>query len=59
MKLFRFSVVSNPLYRDQAQWYLAMNFLKQNDIDNAKIVLESIKQGDFNYTQAQVILSAF
>jgi len=54
-----FSAVSNPLYRDQAQWYLAMNFLKQSDTDNAKTILESIQQGDFNYAKAQEILSAF
>lgn len=52
-----FSNVSNPLFKDQARWYLAMNFLKQSDMDNAKTVLESIEQRDYNYAKAQKILN--
>jgi len=52
-----FSAVNNALYKDQAQWFLAMTFLKQSDIENAAIVLASIKEGDFNYTKAQQILA--
>ncbi len=54
-----FSAVSNPLFKDQAQWYLAMIFLKQSDMANAKTVLESIKEGDYNYAKAQEILDAY
>lgn len=54
-----FSSVVNPLYKEQAQWYLAMNFLKQSDKENAKTILESIEQGDFNYEKAQEILKEF
>ena len=53
-----FSAVNNPLFKDQANWYLAMAFLKQSDMTNAKTVLESIKKGDFNYVKAQEILRA-
>ncbi len=53
-----FSSINNPLYKDQAQWYLAMTFLKQSDLANAKTVLESIKEGDFNYAKVQEILES-
>ena len=53
-----FSAVSNPLFKDQAQWYLSMTFLKQSDMTNAKTILEAVKKGDFNYTKAQEILQA-
>lgn len=51
-----FSAVTNPLYKDQAQWYLAMTFLKQSDLGSAKTVLGAIEKGDFKYDQAQEIL---
>lgn len=51
-----FRDVKNPLYQDQAQWYLAMAHLKQGDLGNAKLILQKIKEGDFNYSMAQEIL---
>lgn len=51
-----FSSVTNPLYKDQAQWYLAMTFLKQNDLASAGTILKTIQSGDFNYQKAQEIL---
>lgn len=54
-----FSAIQNPLFKDQAYWYLAMNFLKQSDMENAKTILETIQPGEFNYAKAQEILEAF
>ncbi len=52
-----FSAVVNPLFKEQAQWYLGMNFLKRSDMENAKTILEGIKEGDFKYEKAQEILN--
>ncbi len=51
-----FSSVTNPLYKDQAQWYLAMTFLKQSDLGSASTILDSIQEGEFKYQEAQEIL---
>ncbi len=51
-----FKAVDNPLFIDQAQWYLAMTLLKKNDVGQVKKVLENIKNGDFKYEEAQEIL---
>jgi len=51
-----FSAVQNPLFKDHAQWYLAMNFLKQSDMGNARTILETIQKGEYKYSQAQEIL---
>lgn len=53
-----FTSITNPLYKEQAQWYLAMNFLKQSDLESAKTTLSEIQSGDFNYNKAQEILEA-
>ena len=54
-----FTSVNNPLYKDQAQWYMAMTFLKQSDLTSARTILELIEKGDFNYEKAQDLLSSF
>ena len=39
-------LVQNPLYRDQSLWYKGMTFLKQNNLDSAREIFESIVEMD-------------
>jgi tetratricopeptide (TPR) repeat protein len=38
-----FKSISNELYQDEANWYIAMAYLKQNKIEEAKPYLQKIK----------------
>ncbi len=51
-----FSVIDATPYREKAQWYLAMIFLKQSDARNAQTILESIQPNEVHYDEAQSIL---
>jgi len=45
--LLTFNSISNPLYNDEANWYSAMVFIKQNKMEEAKARLKRIKGGKY------------
>lgn len=49
----------NYLYQEQAQWYLALTYLKLNQIENSKKLLQSIiqEEGGFYSEQAKELLA--
>ncbi len=47
---------NHPLLVEQTRWYLALAFLKQNDQENAKALLEEIKPGRYKSKEAAKIL---
>ena len=51
-----FSSIKNQLFVDEAQWYLAMTYLKKDDLINAKAVLKKIETDNRNYDKAQDLL---
>ena len=51
-----FNNVGNPLFMDQAKWYRAMVGLKIGD-KKTKLLLESIKPGEYKYDEAKAILA--
>ncbi len=53
-----FTKVNNPLFMDQSKWYQAMVGLKLGH-KKAKLLLESIKEGEYKYDEAQEILAGW
>lgn len=51
-----FSAIKDPEFKEIAQWYLALTFVKQKDYENARTVLELIEKESYNYSKAQEIL---
>ncbi len=43
----------DPLFKQQAQWYRALSYLKFDDITKAKTLLEEITQADDHYRSSQ------
>ena len=46
----------DPKWREQSQWYLALAYLQNNEIDKAKDLLQDIQNGQFQYAKAQDLL---
>ncbi len=46
----------NSIFKYKAQWYNALNFLKQGDVDRCKQILLSLPQEAENYKEAQKLL---
>lgn len=44
-------------YQETARWYLAIAFLKLNDENNARRILNQIEEGQYNYSNAQKLLN--
>lgn len=47
---------STPNLAEQAQWYLGLSYLQQNDREAAKAAFNEIKQGAYQFEAAQEIL---
>ena len=43
-------------FKEQSQWYLALAFLQNNNMESAKKSLDEIQSGQFKYKEAQQIL---
>ena len=50
------SIQNDPLYGEPAQWYLALAYLKLEDITNSKSALQAIQPNTEFYDQAQDLL---
>ncbi|MFT5891542.1 MAG: hypothetical protein ACI9Y7_001646, partial [Dokdonia sp.] len=46
----------NSVFKYKAQWYNALNFLKQGDTDRCKQILQDLPQEAENYKNAQELL---
>jgi len=55
--LFGKITASNSIYKDKAQWYLALSKLKQEDFEACKNSLKAISVDADDYEQAQDLLS--
>ncbi|MFK7770510.1 MAG: tetratricopeptide repeat protein [Saprospiraceae bacterium] len=47
---------NNPLFEEQARWYLSLAYLQLDQKENAKVLLEKIQQGQFRAKEASNIL---
>lgn len=49
---------NNPLFEEQARWYLSLAYLQLGQKENAKALLEKIQQGQFQANEASNILQS-
>ena len=45
-------------YEQESRWFLALAFLKNDNVTEGKAVLQAIAQGDWQYDKAQELLAA-
>jgi len=50
------AVRTESLYAQNARWYLALSYLKQDKVKACKAQLKKIKQGDLHYQEAMELL---
>lgn len=49
----------NPNFIEQTRWYLALAHLQNDDKENAKVLLQEIKEGQFKFGKAKSILKNY
>ncbi|MEP0262566.1 hypothetical protein [Dokdonia sp.] len=55
-QIFTSLSTGNSVFKHKAQWYQALNFLKQGKKDQCKVILESLPREAENYKNAQDLL---
>lgn len=55
LKTFQTIALKNSIYTPTANWYLALTYLKQNQPEKAKLILQNIPKGTY-YQKAQDLL---
>lgn len=50
-------LLSEPLLKEQARWYLGLTYLQKGDTENAKINFQEIQKGAYKFKESQKIIS--